>query len=71
MAIFLYTDCVIAASVILCAGYAITTIKGFANAYRKSEKDIIKGVIYPKNKKSVQRRKEVIASLIKIKLRRS
>jgi hypothetical protein len=64
MAIFLYTDYVVAASVVLCAGYAVAAntntynkrkvwVKGFANACYKGKKDITKDVTYPKNKKDV------------------
>jgi hypothetical protein len=37
----------------------------------KVKKGITKGVTCPKDKESVQSREEVIASLIKVKLRRS
>jgi hypothetical protein len=46
------------------------TVKRFANACYKGEEKVAKGVVYPKDKKSVQRREEVITSLIKVELRR-
>jgi hypothetical protein len=49
----------------------MTTVKGFANTCYKSKKNIVRGIIYPKNKESIQSHKRVITSLIKIKLRQS
>jgi hypothetical protein len=59
------------ANVVLCAGYAVTVVKGFTDACYKSEEGIIKGVVCLKDKENVRRHKEVIASLIKVKLRQS
>jgi hypothetical protein len=47
----------------------VTAVKRFADAYYKSKKGIAKGVVYLKDKKSVQRHKRVIISLIEVKLR--
>jgi hypothetical protein len=58
----LYTNCSVAASV-------NTHVKEFVDTCRKSKKSVAKGIIYHKNKKDKQRRKKVIISLIKIKLR--
>jgi hypothetical protein len=58
----LYANCSVAAG-------ANTHIKGFADIYYKSEKSVAKGVIYYKDREDKQRHKEVIISLIKIKLR--
>jgi hypothetical protein len=49
----------------------VTAVKRFADAYYKDEEDIAKGVTCLKDKESVQKRKKVITSLIKIKLRQS
>jgi hypothetical protein len=46
-------------------------VKGFADVYCKGEEDITKGIICLKDKESVQKREEVIVSLVKVKLRRS
>jgi hypothetical protein len=70
VAIFLYADCVIAAGVVLCAGYAIAAVKRFADACRKSEEGITRGVVCPKDEESVRRHKEVVISPVKVKLRR-
>jgi hypothetical protein len=47
----------------------VAAVKGFANACYKDKEGIAKGIICPKNKESVQRYKEVITSLIEVKLR--
>jgi hypothetical protein len=49
----------------------MATVKGFADACYKDEKDIAKGITYPKNKESVQSCEEVVASPVKVKLKRS
>jgi hypothetical protein len=49
----------------------VTAVKGFADACYKGEKSITRGVIYPKDKESIQKRKEIITSLVKIKLKQS
>jgi hypothetical protein len=67
--IFLYADCVIAVSAVLCAGYAITAVKRFADICYKGEKGIAKGIVCCKDRKGKQRRKELIVSLVKVKLR--
>jgi hypothetical protein len=58
----LYVNCSVAASV-------NTHVKGFANACYKDKEDVTKDIIYYKDKEDKQRCKEVITSLIKIKLR--
>jgi hypothetical protein len=49
----------------------VTTVKRFADACYKDEKGITRGIAYPENKESIQKREKVIISLIEIKLRRS
>jgi hypothetical protein len=71
MAIFLYADCVIAAGVVLCASYAITIVKGFADACYKDKESIAEGVMCCKNREDKRRHKEVITSPIRVKLRQS
>jgi hypothetical protein len=72
--ISLYANCVVTASVVLCAGYAIAAntniynkrkvwVKRFADAYYKSEESIAKDVTCLENKE--------VTSLIKVKLRQS
>jgi hypothetical protein len=46
-------------------------VKGFINACRKGEEGVAEGVVCHKDREDKQGRKEVTASLIKIKLRRS
>jgi hypothetical protein len=46
-------------------------MKGFADACYKSKEDIIRGVIRFKNKESVRKHKEIITSLVKVKLKQS
>jgi hypothetical protein len=58
-------------SALECAGYIITVVKRSADTCYKGEKGITRGVTYPKDKESVQKRKEVIINLIKVELRRS
>jgi hypothetical protein len=58
----LYADCSVAAGV-------NTHVKGFADACYKDEEGVAEGVIYYKDKEGEQRHEEVIASLIKVKLR--
>ena len=60
-----------AAGVVLCAGYAMAVVKGFADACRKGEEGIVRGVVCPEDKESVRRRKGVVASLVEVELRRS
>jgi hypothetical protein len=69
VAIFLYADCVVAAGVVLCAGYAMAAVKGFAGACRKGEEGVAKGVVCCENREGEQRREELIASLVKVELR--
>jgi hypothetical protein len=71
MVIFLYTNYVITAGVVLYASCAVAAAKGFPNACYKDEKGIAKDVICPKDKKSVQRHKRVITSLVKAELKQS
>jgi hypothetical protein len=72
--IFLYTDYVMTAGVVSCAGYAMTAdtsvynrrkvwVKRFADACYKDEKGVAKGVTCPKNKE--------VTSPVKVKLRQS
>jgi hypothetical protein len=60
----------VAAGAVLCAGCAVIAVKGFTNACHKDEKGIAEGVIYREDEEGKQRRKELIASLIKVELRR-
>jgi hypothetical protein len=60
-----------AAGVVLCAGCAVTTVKGFADTCYKGEEGIVRGVACPEDEESVRRRKEVIASPVEVGLRRS
>jgi hypothetical protein len=69
VAIFLYTDCVMAAGVVLCAGCAMTAVKRFADVCCKGEKGIARGVVCLKDEESVQRRKGVVTSLVEVELR--
>jgi hypothetical protein len=71
VAIFLYADCVMAAGAVWCTGCAVTVVKRFADACRKGEEGITRGVVCPEDKESVQRREEVVASPVEVKLRRS
>jgi hypothetical protein len=48
----------------------VTAVKGFADACYKSEEGIVKGVACPKDEESVRSYEKVVASLIKVKLRR-
>jgi hypothetical protein len=49
----------------------VAAVKGFADAYYKDKESITKGIACPKDKESVQRRKKVITSPVKVGLRRS
>jgi hypothetical protein len=69
MAIFLYANCVVIAGAVLFASYAVAAVKGFAGAYYKDEEDITESVVYHKDKEGKQRRKELVASPVKVKLR--
>jgi hypothetical protein len=60
----------VAASAVLCAGYAVTAAKEFTDACYKDKKDVAKSVICHKNRKGEQRRKKLVTSLVKVKLRR-
>jgi hypothetical protein len=48
----------------------VTIIKGFADTCYKDEESVAEGIVCYKDKEDKQRHKEVIASLIKVKLRR-
>jgi hypothetical protein len=41
------------AGAVWCTGYAVTAVKGFADACHKSEKDITEGVVCFKDKESI------------------
>jgi hypothetical protein len=60
----------VAADAVLCAGYAVTTVKGFAGACYKSEEGVIKGVVCYKDREGEQRREELVASPVRVELRR-
>jgi hypothetical protein len=49
----------------------VTAVKGFADACRKGEEGIARGVVCPEDKESVRRREGVIASPVEVELRRS
>jgi hypothetical protein len=68
--IFLYVNCVITAGAVLSASYAVAAVKRFVGVYRKSEKSIAEGIICCKDKEDEQRRKKLVASPIKVELRR-
>jgi hypothetical protein len=68
--ISLYANYVVAASAVLCAGYTIIVVKGFVGACYKGKEGVAKGVVCRKDEEDKQRRKELVASLIKVKLRR-
>jgi hypothetical protein len=59
-----------AANAVSCASYAITAVKGFAGACHKDEEGVAESVICRENKEGEQRRKELITSLVRVKLRR-
>jgi hypothetical protein len=48
--ILLYTDCVVIASVVLCAGYVIVVVKRFADTCYKGEESVAEGVVCCKDK---------------------
>jgi hypothetical protein len=58
-----------AADAVLCASYAIAAVKGFAGACRKGEEGVAESVICRENREGEQRRKELIASLVRVELR--
>jgi hypothetical protein len=58
------------ASAVSSAGYAVTAVKGFTGAYYKGKESVAKGVICYKNREGKQRREELIASLIRVELKR-
>jgi hypothetical protein len=68
--ISLYTNCVVTANAVLYAGYAMAAVKGFASACYKGKEGVAKGVVYREDREGEQRHKELVASLVKIKLRR-
>jgi hypothetical protein len=57
-------------SAVLCAGYAVAAVKKFADACHKDKKRVTEDIICHKDKEGKQRRKKLITSLIKVKLRR-
>jgi hypothetical protein len=72
----LYTNYVVTAGAVLYADCSVTAgantrIKGFADACYKGEEGVAEGVVCCKNEKDKQGREKVIASLVKVKLRRS
>jgi hypothetical protein len=72
----LYTGYVVAAGAVLYADCSVATganiyVKGFADACYKGEKGVAEGVVYYKDGEGEQGHKEVIISLVRIKLRRS
>jgi hypothetical protein len=69
VAISLYADCVITAGAVLCAGYAVAAVKGFADACCKGGEGVTKGVICREDKEGKQRREKLVASPVKVKLR--
>jgi hypothetical protein len=80
VAIFLYTGCVVTAGAVLYADCSVaaganTHMKRFVNTCCKGKEDVaknivLKDIIYCKDREGKQRRKDVITSLIKVKLRR-
>jgi hypothetical protein len=48
----------------------VAAVKGFANACHKNKKGVAEGIVCRKDKEDEQRRKELITSPIKVKLRR-
>jgi hypothetical protein len=70
IAIFLYTDYVVAADAVSCASCVIATVKGFAGACYKGKKGVAEGVVYRKDREGEQRRKELVASPVRVELRR-
>jgi hypothetical protein len=48
----------------------VATVKGFADACYKGKKDIAKGIICHEDREGEQKREELIASLIRVKLKR-
>jgi hypothetical protein len=71
VAISLYADCVMAAGAVWCTGCAVAAVKRFADACRRGEEGIARGVVCPEDEESVRRRKGVVASLVEVELRRS
>jgi hypothetical protein len=47
----------------------VTAVKGFAGVYYKSEEGVAKGVVCREDKEDKQRCKELVASLVKVKLK--
>jgi hypothetical protein len=60
----------VAAGAVLCAGYAVTAVKRFASTCCKSKKGVAKGIVCREDKEGEQRREELIASLVRIELKR-
>jgi hypothetical protein len=71
VAISLYADCVVAAGAVWCAGCAVAAVKGFADACRKGEEGIARGVVCPEDEESARRRERVVTSPVEVELRRS
>jgi hypothetical protein len=47
----------------------VTAVKGFAGACYKNKEDIAKGVVCHKDREDEQRRKKLVASPVRVKLR--
>jgi predicted metalloprotease len=48
----------------------VAAVKGFIGAYYKGEEGVTKGVVYREDKEGERRREELIASPVRVKLRR-
>ena len=59
-----------AVSAVLCAGYAVAAVKGFAGACYKGKEGVAKGIVYRKDKEGERRREKLIASPVRVELRR-
>jgi hypothetical protein len=70
VAISLYADCVVAAGAVSCAGCAVAAVKGFADACRRGEEGVAEGVVCREDGEGERRREELIASPVRVKLRR-
>jgi hypothetical protein len=70
VAIFLYANCVVAASAVLSASYAIAAVKGFAGACHKGKESVAEGVVCRKDKKGERKREELVTSPVRVELRR-
>jgi hypothetical protein len=60
----------VAAGAVLCAGCAVAAVKRFAGACYKGEDSVAKGVVCRKDEEGKQRREELIASSVRVELRR-